>query len=331
MADVARHANVSTAAVSYLLSGGEASEKRVGSEARQRILEAVAELSYVQNRAARQLRRRQADRIALVLPLLGVPYSDRIAQDVQMAATARGFSTVVAAGEDYRAVERIFLEIEGGLADGVIADLQHLAAEELEILARRLALANVPMLIFHPTVLPARFSVLRQDVATPIGEALDYLYGLGHRRIAYMLHGALGEKSRVTAYLDFLRRKDLAFDQALMLDGALSRKSAHEATLKLLDIVPLPTALLAELDFAAITAINTLSRAGVGVPGDVAVIGCGNIDEGQFSNPRLTTIGPREPRFSHLAQHVADMISQKSEAEFEVFTLDWSMIRRDSA
>src|SRR3712207_7870789 len=57
---------------------------------RSRIEEAVTALGYVQNGAARQLRRRQAGRICLVLPHLGVPYSDRIAQDVQAAAEQRG-------------------------------------------------------------------------------------------------------------------------------------------------------------------------------------------------------------------------------------------------
>src|SRR3712207_6826551 len=98
MADVARRARVSTAAVSYYLSGDSARLKRVGVAARLRIEEAVTALGYVQNGAARQLRRRQAGRICLVLPHLGVPYSDRIAQDVQAAAEQRGLALIIAAG-----------------------------------------------------------------------------------------------------------------------------------------------------------------------------------------------------------------------------------------
>src|SRR3954451_807664 len=125
MADVARHANVSTAAVSYFLSGDSLRLRRVGADARVRILKAIADLDYVQNSAARQLRRRQAGRICLLLPRLGVPYSDRIAREVQASAKARGLSTIIVAGADHQAVERIFLEIESGLADGLIAELQH--------------------------------------------------------------------------------------------------------------------------------------------------------------------------------------------------------------
>src|SRR3712207_3013235 len=118
MADVARRAGVSTAAVSYYLCGDGIRLKRVGAEARQRIEDAVAALNYVQNGAARQLRRRRAGRICLLLPRLGVPYSDRIAQDVQAAAEGRGLSLIIAAGPDRTAVRRTFRDVEGGLEIG---------------------------------------------------------------------------------------------------------------------------------------------------------------------------------------------------------------------
>ena len=330
MADVARHANVSTAAVSYFLSGDSLGLKRVGADARERILKAIADLQYVQNSAARQLRRRQAGRICLILPRLGVPYSDRIASDVQAAARARGLSTIIVAGGDYQAVERIFLEIESGLADGLIAELQHLAAEDVEALTRRLA-TRKPLIIFHPIVRPNRFSVFRQDATAAIREVLQTLYGDGHRRIAYMQHAALGERTRVNAYLAFLGAAGLPFDETLMVDGAQSRRSAHEAVLKLLKVSERPTALIAESDFAAVTALNSFQAAGLKVPADIAVVGCGNIDEGLFSYPRLTTIGPQEASFSHLADHLADLIAGKRISRSKVFELPWSVIRRDSA
>ena len=62
-----------------------------------------------------------------------------------------GLSTIIAAGGDYQTVERIFLEIESGLADGLIAEFQHLTAEDVEALTRRLA-TRKPLIIFHPIV-----------------------------------------------------------------------------------------------------------------------------------------------------------------------------------
>ena len=331
MADVARRARVSTAAVSYYLSGDDARLKRVGVEARERIHEAIAALHYVQNGAARQLRRRRAGRICLVLPRLGVPYSDRIAQDIQAAAERRGLSLVIAAGPDRASVERIFREVEGGLSDGIIADLQHLAAEEFEGAATRLAALRKPMILFHPTAAPSGFSVFRQDAATAVNAALRRLFEAGHRRIAYMRHAALGERTRVDAYLAFRAAAGLERDDSLVIDGAESRRTAHEAALALLARPIRPTALFAESDFAAVTGLNAFQAAGLRVPDDIAVIGCGNIDEGRFSQPPLTTIGPQSARFSHLADHVADLIEGKAVSRSEVFELPWSVIPRESA
>src|SRR5262245_47472805 len=158
MADVARRAKVSTAAVSYLLSGESARLRFVGMDARKRIMEAVAELNYVQNRTARQLRRQRAERICLVLPRLGVPFSDRIAQDIQSEAALHGFSTIITAGDTVGRIDRIVGEIESGLADGIIADWQHLSQDDVRAFAARLAAAGRPAVIFHPTIEPAGFS-----------------------------------------------------------------------------------------------------------------------------------------------------------------------------
>src|SRR5688572_27961039 len=116
-------------------------------------------------------------------------------------------------------VQRRLRAIKSGLVDGLIAELPHASAKQVEGLARRLADRN-PMVIFHPTVRPKRFSVFRHDAAMAIGEVLQSLYDSGHRRIAYIQHAALGENTRVNAYIAFLKTAGLPFDPTLMVDGA---------------------------------------------------------------------------------------------------------------
>jgi LacI family transcriptional regulator len=331
MADVARRANVSTAAVSYLLSGDSARLRFVGRDARQRILEAVAELNYVQNRTARQLRRQQAERICLVLPRLGVPFSDRIAQDVQAAAQLHGFSTIITAGDTPERTDRIVREIESGLADGIIADWQHLSETEVAAFATRLAAAGRPAVIFHPTVGPAGFSVVRQGTGEAVFAALDYLYEAGHRRIAYMFHERAVDGSRLAAYRRFLGTKSLPERGELLIGGAESRKAAFANATALARRKRRPTALFAESDLAAVTALHAFEEAGLAIPDDIAVIGCGNIDEGEFSHPALTTIGPETTDYGHLADHLIALIAGRPGARPELFSVAWHLVRRASA
>jgi DNA-binding LacI/PurR family transcriptional regulator len=331
MADVARRAGVSTAAVSYFLSGDSARLRFVGKEARQRILEAVAELNYVQNRAARQLRRRQAERICLLLPRLGVPFSDRIAQDVQSAAALRGFSTIIAAGDTMERINRIVREIESGLADGLIADWQHLSEADVVLLAGRLAAAGRPAVIFHPSIEQAGFSVVRQHTGEAVRTALDYLYETGHRRIAYMLHEKAAEGSRLAAYRRFLDARNLPIHPELLVGGAEGRKPAFTNAKALAALKERPTALFAESDLAAVTALHAFEEAGLSIPGDIAVVGCGNVEEGEFSHPALTTIGPETTRYTHLADHLIALITSAEGVEPTLFNVPWRLVRRASA
>jgi DNA-binding LacI/PurR family transcriptional regulator len=331
MADVARRAGVSTAAVSYYLSGDSKRLRFVGQEARQRILEAVRELNYVQNRAARELRRRRAERIALLLPRLGVPFSDRIAQEVQSAAAACGFSTIIAAGDTPERMDRIVREIESGLADGVIADWQHLSEAEVVQLADRLAAAGRPAVVFHPSVEPAGFSVVRQHTAEAVGVALDHLYEAGHRRIAYMLHDKAAEGSRLAAYRRFLDARGLPLEPGLLVGGAEARKAAFVNAKALASLPRPPTALFAESDLAAVTAMHAFEEMGLAIPGDIAVIGCGAIEEGEFGHPALTTIGPESTRYDLLAGHLIGLVTGREGEAATIFDVPWRLIRRASA
>jgi DNA-binding LacI/PurR family transcriptional regulator len=92
-----------------------------------------------------------------------------------------------------------------------------------------------------------------------------------------------------------------------------------------------PTALFAESDLAAVTALHAFEEAGLSVPGDIAVIGCGNIEEGEFSHPALTTIGPETTHYGHLAVHLIARIAGAEGAGPMLFNVPWRLVRRASA
>ncbi|TGQ37367.1 hypothetical protein EN859_019645 [Mesorhizobium sp. M00.F.Ca.ET.216.01.1.1] len=63
----------------------------------------------------------------------------------------------------------------------------------------------------------------------------------------------------------------------------------------------------------------------------MAVIGCGNIDEGEFSHPALTTIGPETTHYERLADHLIALISGTPRARPTLFDVSWQLVRRASA
>src|SRR5215468_5692158 len=91
--DVARHAKVSAATVSRVLSSPE----RVSEAARERVFAAVRETGYTMNQAARSLRLKAARTILIALPNIGNPFYSTILDAAVRTASARGYSVLVAA------------------------------------------------------------------------------------------------------------------------------------------------------------------------------------------------------------------------------------------
>lgn len=327
MADVARLAEVSTATVSYFLSGRTELVRRVGTDAQARIEEAVRTLGYVQNKTARHLRLQRTERICVLLPLLGIPYADKIAQDVEAVAHGRGYSAIVVTGQSFDIWKRVLSEVEAGLADATIGDADAFTPADL---ARLFAPFSKPRLVLHPNADPSGFSVINYDRLSALTLALDHLTGIGRRRIAYIQNRESTTNPRAR-----LVEKYVSANPDLMLAGieagAWARTSAAAAVRRLMAGEVAPDAILVESDFSAVTVIEELHRMGMSVPDDVAVIGCGNAEEGFYCNPRLTTIGPTEMSFREAAGHVIDLIEGKAAEPHQRFIHPWTLIVRESA
>jgi LacI family repressor for deo operon, udp, cdd, tsx, nupC, and nupG len=331
MADVARHAAVSTATVSYALSGKTELLRRVGPEARQRIAEAVDRLGYVHNKAARHLRLQKAERICVLLPKLGIPFADKITRDFRAAAEARGHSIIVVTGESPERWREVIREVEAGLADGIVADADILAEEELKELFGKKQRLNKPRVVLHPSAAPSNFSVVNYDRLDCLTQALEHLRDTGHRRIAYIENIWRRYNERSALVRAFAARSQPPIELVAVISGASTRPDAVAAVRTLLAGPTRPNGILVESDFTAVTVIEELHRSGLSVPGDVAVIGAGNAEEGYYACPRLTTIGPTDMSFKEAAEHLMDLVQGRGSPSFRRFVVPWTLIARESA
>jgi LacI family repressor for deo operon, udp, cdd, tsx, nupC, and nupG len=329
MADVARLAGVSTATVSYYLSGRSDLLKRVGAEARDRIHGAVAKLGYVQNSTARHLRRQRTERLCVLLPKLGIPFADKMAQDIDAVARGRGFSSIVVAAQDFDDWRRVLREVEAGLADGVVADADRFTAEELKALFEPFARLK-PSVVLHPDAAPGSYSVVIQDRVAALMLALEHVRAKGHRHLAYIQNHSVRPHVRSAAVQAFAAAHAEAIASLVVIDGAESRETAAAAARRTLAMTPRPTAIILESDFSAVTVIEELQRAGVAVPHDIAVIGCGNAEEGYYCHPRLTTIGPQSMSLIAPTEHLIDIIENRGARKARTFQVPWMLHLRES-
>lgn len=126
--------------------------------------------------------------------------------------------------------------------------------------------------------------------AEAAAQAVERLYGLGHRQIANLpgyLHTIIG-RDRTAGYCDVMQRHDLP---AWVLHGGWTIDEGFAATQALLAAPTLPTAILASSDHTATGAIRALRRVGLRVPEDLSVLGFANLPGSEMVDPPLTTMG----------------------------------------
>lgn len=290
--DVARRAGVSPATVSYVLNNSGP----VRPETRERVLRAIAELGYHPHAGARQLKRRRADTVGLILPTgerrLSDPFFLELIHALGDACAAHQLDLLIATCRDPAADLRLMDRLsKGRRVDGFI--LIDLRRQDPRI--PHLQAAGIPFVAFGRIEGNGAFPWVDVDGAAGMREAVAYLAGKGHRRIAYLSPplSFTFAHHRFEGYRQGLREADLPFDENLVRIARPTMEGGYEAARALLAEGRGFTALIAATDLMALGAMRALHEAGRAPGSDVAVIGFDDIPIAAQSHPPLTTL--RQP------------------------------------
>jgi LacI family transcriptional regulator len=122
--------------------------------------------------------------------------------------------------------------------------------------------------------------------------AAEALLSLGHRRFAYLggPDDNLDAGQRLMGVRQAFRKARIPAKAVAVLPGGFSEESGYERTKRLISTGPLPTALMAASDLAAIGAMKALAEAGLRVPRDVSVVGFGDFRPSAYMNPSLSSV-----------------------------------------
>lgn len=328
--DVAERASVSTATVSYILSGRRGYAKPVSDETRDRVLRAASALGYRRNHMARSLRRRRTDLVCVVHELPSSPWLEHLIEQFHETAVRHGCAVItlpVTAGDRDTALRVLGERYVDG---AVVAPNCRFPAGELGQLAR----AGLALMVFDDDLAPRGFDVIRQGQEPACYAAVEHLVRAGHRRIAYLGQGtdlatARGDV-RYAAYRDALADGGVELDDSLVVPAADSRVRAHEAVTHLLARRDRPTAIFSATDRAALQSLWVARDLGLSVPSDLAVVGVGNTDEGATVNPSLTSVGIPSFDFTVGIDRLFDRITSTAARRGKELHLPWELIVRKS-
>jgi LacI family transcriptional regulator len=256
-----------------------------------KVLTAIAELGYVASMSARRLASGQSYTIGLIFHNASWHYTQDVLKGVIETARTSGYSTLLHPCDvcnDLDAKEVLNL-VRQRVVDGLIftppADNASEVIDELQQL-------EVPFVRLTPQ---DRESPLPYVTATDMQGAFEmtnYLIGLGHRRIGFIL-GPLDQRAghdRFSGYKNALTEAGIELDSDMIAYGDDHFESGFQATHNLLSLDPAPTAIFCNNDEMAAGGISAVFEAGLNVPESVSVAGFDNIPLARQVWPPLTTV-----------------------------------------
>ncbi|MEP3048146.1 MAG: LacI family DNA-binding transcriptional regulator [Roseibium sp.] len=331
ISDVAKAAGVSTATVSRAISNPELLTEGT----RDVVFEAIRSTGYRVNKAARNLRKRQAGAVLILVPNLGNPFFSQIIAGMSEAFAERDYSILVADTTRNRPGDGKFMDyFLDSRVDGMICldgglTFQDFSQVEANGMADRVVFAC-------EWVTGVPFPSVRSDNVEGARLAVRHLYDLGHRKIAHITgpQDNILTGARRQGMVEERARLDLPVRDEWIIRGDFSLESGREAAKTILQMENRPTAVFCASDQVAFGLISYLTANGVRVPEDMSVVGFDDIELSECFVPALTTIRQDRPALGFKAASLLlDCLdgNTRPEQSIEPVVLDVELVVRQSA
>ena len=283
--EVAKRANVSTATVSRTINNSP----KVNPETAARVREAIEELNFYPNTHARTLVSGRSRMLGLIISDITNPFFPELVKSFEDQAVQQN-QEVIIGNTDYNPKRmagciRRMLERK---VDGVAILTSETDPELLAELTRR----NIPTVLMDNPRTGPRSATIRIDYAQGIQEALQHLFDLNHREIAFIA-GPLelqSARTRYDAFISGMKARGIAIKAGAIEEGNHRIEGGFAAMQNLLKLPERPTAVIASNDLTAIGALDAIHQAGLKVPGDISLVGFDDISFAHLTQPRLTTV-----------------------------------------
>jgi LacI family transcriptional regulator len=291
--DIAKHVGVSIMTVSKALRD----EPDVSAATKARIKALAAQMGYVPDSSAQGLRTKTTKFFGLIIPSVTNPIFARIIMAIEERAHELGYDILFAHSlnqpEREESCLRRFLSRR---VDGLFISPVYRFEAEARIYQEILA-SKIPTVLLGP---PAAFckSFVNVEIEELLASqaATQHLINLGHKRIAYFTGPPVAPwaHERFEGYRRALREAGLELDDKLVFQSGSTIEDGTNAALQMLNEGCNATAIQAVSDLVAIGCANALFSQGLKIPGDISLVGFGNILTAEYFQVPLTTI--RQPK-----------------------------------
>jgi LacI family transcriptional regulator len=282
MHQIARAAEVSLGTVSHVING----TAKVREHLRQRVLKAIATLGYEPNELSRGLRLNRTNIIGMIIPDITNPFFPAVVRGVEDVAYRDSYRLILCNTDDDPSKEAIYL---GQLRSFLPAGILIIPSPDSKISGN----ASGPPVV----CVDRRPEGWKGDIVTVANrdgsyKAAQHLIEMGHRQIGVIagpshLTNAL---ERVNGFRQALDDANVSISPEYIQEAHFDRNSGYSSAMRLLKLLPRPTAIFATNDLMAMGVLLAIRDSRLICPKDVSVISFDGLDVTELTEPALTTV-----------------------------------------
>ncbi len=327
--DIAQSLNVSIVTVSKVLNGNTS----ISESTRARVVACANQLGYRTNLTAKSLVTGKSKMIGLIVPDLFHGFFSEIAASMSDELRIHKYGLLIASSREDAELERS--EIEQMLARNVDA----LVVASCKSSSKTLKAAGIPVVLLDRRLRGVNAASYVGTDNLLVGElATKHLLAIGRKRIAH-IGGPTSSpaQDREAAYRRVLCDYGMRVPEGFVVKRAKNEESSPitgaQAMRKLLKLKNRPDAVFCYNDPTAIGAMAAILDSGLSIPGDIAIVGCGNIQHAAYTLVPLTSVDQNTVQLGTAAATLAMTRTERTSAptDREEFVVKPKLVIRRSS
>lgn len=329
--DVAKHAGVSPATVSYVLNG----IKKVSEETKERVLLSINQLNYQPDFTAISLSKRKSNMIGVIMPLVGDtlapifkenPYFSELLSGVEYICRKSGYDFVISGISKPEECKNWVMKRN---LDGLIV----LGKFPLNVFKEMKTLSTPLVFIDSFEDYASEYHNIRIDDELGGYLGTKHLIELGHKNICFIPNGKIDYAVDGQRFLGFKRalaEGNMPFKDEMIIEGRYN--SFENGYLIGNDLVKNKrfTGIFTSSDITALGIMKSANDHGVKIPEDISIVGFDDLMISRYSSPSLTTIRQDVFRKGAVAAETAIHVIENEDVKSEEIMLSVELVVRGS-
>ena len=287
--DVAKKLNLSITTVSRALDGYD----DVAQQTRELVTKTANKMGYAPNRAARQLRRQQAETIGFIIPSISKRFDESFFAEfiagLGEELSSNNFDLLVAnATTDEGERDLYHRWVNSRKVDGFV--LNRIRKHDWRV--NYLSQWNIPFVALGKSQDGINYPCIRIDGTDVYLDLMRHIQGNGFSRFAFIggPNDLIDHIERLKWFKAALGKCGLQVDPNRIISTDMSSTAGYEAAAALLSGSSPPNAVFCVSDETAFGVLHAAHEQGLAIGRDIAIVGFDGVQDAKHSEPPLTTL-----------------------------------------